>query len=183
VLLAVAAEFEAASPVSLAICANVVRVVTEAGVRSRDIPDLAGVSKEAVAMAMGILVKRGLAIEGRDQAGSRWRIVRLTPRGALAQAAYHELAADVEDAWRERFAPVSASTVPANTAPADPADTVPADTEPVEALRTALERLPAQQLLEGTDPYPEGWRARVTAPTLLAHYPMVLHRGAYPDGS
>jgi DNA-binding MarR family transcriptional regulator len=160
VLLALAAEFEAASPVSLAICANVVRVLTEAGVRSRDIPDLAGVSKEAVSMATGILVKRGLAIEGRDPAGSRWRIVRLTPRGALAQAAYHELAADVEDAWRERFA-----------------------AGPVAALRTALERLPARQLLEGTDPYPEGWRARVAAPTLLAHYPMVLHRGAYPDGS
>jgi methyltransferase (TIGR00027 family) len=164
-LLAFAAEYEAMSPVSLAICGNVLRVLRQDGVRSRDIPDLAGVSKEAVAMAMGILVKRGLAIEGRDPAGGRWRIARLTPRGAFAQAAYHELAADVEDAWRERFAAGP---------PGAPA---------VTTLRAALERLPVRQLLEGTEPYPEGWRARMAAPTVLPHYPMVLHRGAYPDGS
>jgi methyltransferase (TIGR00027 family) len=165
VLLAFAAEFEAASPVSLAICGNVLRVLTAAGVRSRDIPDLAGVSKEAVAMAMGVLVTRGLVIEGRDPAGSRWRIARLTPRGAVAQAAYHELAADIEDAWRERFA------------------AGPGGTPAIATLQAALERLPARQLLAGTDPYPTGWRARMAAPTVLPDYPMVLHRGAYPDGS
>jgi methyltransferase (TIGR00027 family) len=164
-LLAFAAEFEATSPVSLAICGNVLRVLTGPGVRSRDIPDLAGVSKEAVAMAMGIVTKRGLAIEGRDPAESRWRIARLTPRGAIAQAAYYELAADIEDAWRERFGTGLGGAAPA------------------EQLRAALERLPAQQLQDGTDPYPEGWRARMAAPTVLPDYPMVLHRGGYPDGS
>jgi methyltransferase (TIGR00027 family) len=165
VLVAFAAEFEATSPVSLAICANVLRVITEAGVRGRDIPELAGVSKEAVAMAMGVVVKVGLAAEGRDPAGSRWRIVRLTPLGAIAQAAYHELAADIEDAWSERFASGTHGAAA------------------VATLRAALERLPPHQLLQATDPYPDGWRARTAALTVLPHYPMVLHRGGYPDGS
>ena len=102
VLLAFAAEFEGQSPVSLAICADVLRVLTERGARVRDIPQLAGVSRESVAMAMGVLVKRDLATE-RDSAGGRWRVAALTRRGAVAQAAYHENVADIEDAWRDRF--------------------------------------------------------------------------------
>jgi len=159
VLLVFAAEFEDAAPASLAIAANVLRVLTAEGVRGRDIPERSGVSKEAVAMAMGILVKRDLATEGK-QAGERWRLVKLTRAGLLAQAAYHELVADIEDAWRTRFG-----------------------AEEIAALRLALEGFPAEALLAGTDPYPEGWRARLARPTVLPHYPMVLHRGGYPDGS
>jgi hypothetical protein len=160
VLLAFAAEFESAAPLSLAIAANVLRVLTADGVRSRDIPELSGVSREAVAMAMGILTNRGLATEGKDPARGRWRVARLTPRGLFAQGAYHELVADIEDAWRSRFG-----------------------AEAVAGLRLALAGLPAEGLLEGTDAYPEGWRARLGPPAVLPHYPMVLHRGGYPDGS
>lgn len=42
---------------------------------------------------------------------------------------------------------------------------------------------PAQRLFEGLEPYPENWRAKVARPQTLPHYPMVLHRGGYPDGS
>jgi DNA-binding MarR family transcriptional regulator len=35
----------------------------------------------------------------------------------------------------------------------------------------------------GLTPYPDGWRASVRKPESLPHYPMVLHRGGYPDGS
>jgi hypothetical protein len=38
-------------------------------------------------------------------------------------------------------------------------------------------------LLSGLQPYPEGWRASVRKPDKLPHYPMVLHRGEFPDGS
>jgi methyltransferase (TIGR00027 family) len=160
VLLAFAAEFEGQSPVSLAICADVLRMLTERGARVRDIPQLAGVSRESVAMAMSILVKQDLATEGPDPAGGRWRVAALTRRGAVAQAAYYKLVADIEDAWRDRFG----------------ADTV-------AGLRAGLERLPVQDLLAGTEPYPEGWRAQVRPPNVLPDYPMVLHRGGYPDGS
>jgi hypothetical protein len=35
----------------------------------------------------------------------------------------------------------------------------------------------------GVTPCPECWRARVPAPSVLPHFPMVLHRGGYPDGA
>ena len=38
-------------------------------------------------------------------------------------------------------------------------------------------------LAAGLDPYPDNWRAGVRPASTLPHYAMVLHRGAYPDGS
>jgi hypothetical protein len=38
-------------------------------------------------------------------------------------------------------------------------------------------------LFEGLEPYPDNWRASVRRPATMPHYPMVLHRGGYPDGS
>jgi len=38
--------------------------------------------------------------------------------------------------------------------------------------------------LDNEGPYPDNWRAAVQqAPGALPHYPMVLHRGGYPEGS
>ena len=33
------------------------------------------------------------------------------------------------------------------------------------------------------DPPPCTWRAEVPRPAVLPHYPMILRRGGYPDGS
>jgi hypothetical protein len=73
VLLAFAVEFERGSPVSLAISANVLRVLGEHGVRVRDLPGLAGVSKEGISMAMGILAKQVIAVSGPATDGRRGR--------------------------------------------------------------------------------------------------------------
>jgi hypothetical protein len=64
---------------------------------------------------------------------------------------------------------------------------------PDGSLREALERLtgePAAEismgispLFRGLEPYPDGWRAPVRKAGTLPHYPMVLHRGGFPDGS
>ena len=37
--------------------------------------------------------------------------------------------------------------------------------------------------LAAIEPQEENWRARVPPPRLLPHYPMILHRGGYPDGA
>ena len=62
-------------------------------------------------------------------------------------------------------------------------------------LRETLDRiLDHPDLATGLTPYPDGWRAskpylRQTEAVLadprarLPHYPMVLHRGGWPDGS
>jgi len=52
------------------------------------------------------------------------------------------------------------------------------------ALRASLEPLAARQPLSGgLEPYPDNWRALVRRPDVLPHFPVVLHRGGYPDGS
>ena len=87
-------------------------------------------------------------------------------RAAGAQHVYHEVAAATEQRWRERF---TGGTV--------------------SALRQALEPLVTDPdggpppLFRGLEPYPDNWRARVRPPDTLPRYPMVLHRGGYPDGS
>jgi hypothetical protein len=151
-LLTFAMEFERESDLSLAVCANVVRVLDEEGVRLRDIPQLSGVSEEAVAMAMGLLTKKGVVKV--EQA------VRLTPRGAEAKDTYLRRLAILEARWRERFGE-----------------------DIIDALREAVHPFTGKYLWGGLEPYPDGWRASVRKPKVLPHYPMVLHRGGYPDGS
>jgi methyltransferase (TIGR00027 family) len=148
---------------SLALSANVLRVLTESGVATSDIPALGGVSRESVAMAARWLRGAGLATEGHDPAASRLKIIRLTPRGAAARDEYPARAAGIERDWRARFGDGA-----------------------VTALRRAVEPLLAGEpppLAAGLEPYPDNWRARRPPPATLPHYPVTLHRGGYPDGS
>jgi DNA-binding MarR family transcriptional regulator len=163
VLLAFAIEFEHESPVSLAISANVLRVLDEHGVRVRDLPGLSGVSKEGISMAMGILTKHGLAVSGPATDGGRGQVATLTPGGRNVQNKSRERLSEIEHRWQARFGG-----------------------ETVAALREALERLtsdPGSRLSEGLEPPPGGWRAGVRGTATLPQYPMVLHRGGFPDGS
>jgi DNA-binding MarR family transcriptional regulator len=165
VLLAFALEFERNSDLSLAISANVLRVLNESGVRVRDLPILTGVSKEAISMAMGILQKSGDAVVEPDPAGSRGKVARLTAKGREAQDAYRQRLAILEERCQERFGK-----------------------DIIQSLWKSLERLTGEPdaespLFRGLEPYPDGWRASVRKPQTLPHYPMVLHRGGYPDGS
>jgi DNA-binding MarR family transcriptional regulator len=177
VLLAFTLDVERESAVSLAIGANALRVLTEQGIRVRELPYLTGVSKEALSMAAGILTRRSWAVVEPDPAASRGKLLRLTPLGRSAQEEYIRLLGDVEQRWRARFGP-----------------------GPIDALRRSLLSVigpgdgDRPRLSLGLRPYPGGWRARnpylrQTTAVLddpgaaLPHYPMVLHRGGWPDGS
>jgi methyltransferase (TIGR00027 family) len=166
VLLSFAIEYEAEAGQSLAAAATVLRVLGEDGTRLRDLPPRAGIAKEAVSWALGVLTRAGLAAEAPDPAASRGKAACLTPRGQQAQRRYHELTAQIEQRWQDRFG-----------------------TAPLAALRGALEPLVTAPdgepppLFGGLKPYPDNWRAKVRPPAALPHYPMVLHRGGYPDGS
>jgi DNA-binding MarR family transcriptional regulator len=159
-LLGFTLDFEAGSKISLPISANTLRVLTPTGVRVRELPLLTGVSKEANAMAVGFLERHGCAAVEPDASASRGKVVRLTAKGQRAQAKYVRVLGAAEEEWVARFGP-----------------------EAVQALREALERVVGPALLDGVRPYPDGWRASVRPPSTLPHYPMVLHRGGYPDGS
>ena len=165
VLLAFVLEFEAASPVSLAIEANVLRVLGQGDTRQRDLPRRSGISKEAIAMALGLLAKRGLVTIGADPAEPRTKVVGLTNAGRAVHAGATSLLEAIED---RRLAQ-----------PGGPA---------LAAVRASLEPLVGDggarsPLLDGLLPYADGWRATAPAPATLPHFPVVLHRGGYPDGS
>ena len=165
VLLSFALEYEHETGLSLAVSANVLRVLGADGTRRRDLPPLTGTSKEAVSWALGIVIREYLAAEEPDPAASRGKIVSLTPRGLQAQRLYHEFVGTIEQRWRQRF------------------------TSAIDGLQMSLEALAAAldgeppPLFRGLEPYPDNWRAAVRRPSILPHYPMVLHRGGYPDGS
>jgi DNA-binding MarR family transcriptional regulator len=171
VLLAYTLDFERESELSLPVSANFVRVLEKKGLDQRELPALAGVSKEATAVALRFLTKAGIVSVDKN------KLVALTPKGLEAQAEALRLHAKVERAWSDRFG-----------------------AEDVGRLRAALHVVLEQRegdrarLALGLRPNPEGWRAsaryaRQTAAVLddplgrLPHYPMVLPRGGWPDGS
>ncbi|HLK70185.1 MAG TPA: MarR family winged helix-turn-helix transcriptional regulator [Bryobacteraceae bacterium] len=161
VLLALATEFEQESVWSLAVYANVIRVLDGQGKRVRDLPMLSGVSKEGIAMALGVMQK-GRIVKVDSGEDGRTKVAQLTSKGLEVQAKCHRLLGAIEARWQARFGE-----------------------EKIRQLRDALSRIVNDQssLSRGIEPYPDGWRASVRRPQTLPHYPMVLHRGGFPDGS
>ncbi len=165
VMLALAVTFEQKSKVSLAMSANVLRLVGKDIVHVRDLPAKSGVSKEAIATALSFLTKKRYAIVETESAPRRTKVVFLTPKGRKAATAYTSILADLETAAESRFGGVA-----------------------IDNLRQSLKNLvgdgsPKSPLFQGIEPHPENWRAKVPRPETLPHFPMVLHRGGYPDGS
>ncbi|MGO9279227.1 MAG: hypothetical protein ACLP3Q_17095 [Streptosporangiaceae bacterium] len=175
-LLAFAIEFELESELPITVSASALRVSGEDGVAVRDLPRLAGLSRESIAVSLGLLQRRGYLVTGPDPSGGRLRLARLTPRGRRAQDQYHRLLAVIEERWQDRFGAASISSL--------------------RGSLQALYRRPggAPLLSEGLRPYPDGWRAHppylagttamISDPAgYLPHYPAVSHRGGFPDGS
>ena len=171
VLCAFALDFETRSDLSIAIAADVLRVIGDDGVRQRDLPHLSGVSKEAIAMASGYLAKNGL-VSVED--GKR---IRLSADGIRARDESSAKIGAVERVWSAGIG-----------------------AERVARLRAALCDMIERRdesgslLARGLEPLPGGWRSKPPYATqtalllrdpnaALPHFPMVLHRGGWPDGS
>jgi hypothetical protein len=165
-LLAYTLDFERTSVLSLPLSENVVRVLDETGVDIRDLPQAAAVSSEATSMALTFLKKRGYVVVAD-------KVARLTPEGVAAREAAAETHTEIESQF---------------------------DAEATRRLRAAMQALLEQRdgerprLALGLEPHAGGWRAsgrylRQTEAMLesprsgLPRYPMVLHRGGWPDGS
>lgn len=153
---AFALAYEAGAAVSLAIAANVLRVLDTDGVPVRELPRSGGVSKESVAMATGFLAKKDMIVIESD---GRTKLARLTPAGVRARADHERRLAEVEADWTTRLG-----------------------ADVVQHVETSLERV-NPMLFDGLRPYPDGWRAGLREPDTLPRYPMALHRGGFPDGS
>ena len=162
VLLAFAIEYEEEARLALAIGANILRVIGEERVLVRDLPRLSGISKEAVATSLSFLEKSRFTITKPSSSGSRSKVVELSAKGQAALREYFQLVTGIEGRWQTRFGnPI------------------------VGNLRQVLEGLVVdpERLSAGIKLYPDNWRAAVPQPETLPHFPMVLHRGGFPDGS
>jgi hypothetical protein len=166
VVLLFARDYEHGAKLSLAVQLDCLRVLDREGVALRELPRLTGVSQEAVAM----LVKRLETTRCCEQvplARRRGKQVRLTAdRGVLATRAGPRRVQRTLTDWGERYG-----------------------ADAVGQLRLALEPIvrdgtgAGSPLFEGLQPPPNGWRAKVGQPERLPWFPIVSHRGGYPDGS
>jgi hypothetical protein len=73
---------------------------------------------------------------------------------------------EMEERWRKRFG----------------ADRVHARRQAIEELGAGSDAK-SSRLFGGLEPYADGWRASLPPRETLPHYPMVLHRGGFPDES
>jgi hypothetical protein len=169
-LMAYTLDFEASAALSLPLSANVVRVLDAEGTSVRELPALAGISKEAVAASLTSLKKTPFVVV--DGAPASKRTIRLTSAGEDLRVDDRRLHDRIAKQWTTRFG----ATV-------------------LGRLRETLDRiLDHPALATGLTPYPDGWRAskpylHQTEAVLadprgrLPHHPMVLHRGGWPDAS
>lgn len=165
-LLQMAIDFETAARLSIALYADLVRLLDKEPRFIRDPAASTGVSNEAIAMGLGFLQRRGLAMVERDAGPKGIKSVRLTEPGQAAKRNCGRIFDGLEDDWRARFGETA-----------------------IDELRAALEAIvsdpsdPTALIWTGMMPQPGNWRARAKRPASLPWFPMILHRGGYPDGS
>ena len=153
------------SEISLALWANVLRILNSDGYELRELPQRSGISKEALAMSINFLRKRGYLEEAPSPKG-RGKIIKLTEKGFVEQSRYSTILDAVEKEWEKAYL----------------FDII---VELRSSLDPFLNHTPDldSPLFQGLDPDPELWRANRPRPKVLPHHPMVLHRGGWPDGS
>jgi hypothetical protein len=153
-----AIDFEAEFPVSLAVAANVLRVLDADGIRVRDIAPTAGISAEAVRWILRVL-DPAWAEQIADPDTARGKLVRLTRHGDRLRSSYEKRIDEVERSWATQHA----------------------------GFRTVCDSLAGMTadgalLRSGMIPPGSSWRP-ASPPAQLPAFPVVLHRGGFPDGS
>jgi DNA-binding MarR family transcriptional regulator len=157
VLLVLALDYERGAKLALGVQLNGLRVLDGDGVPVRDLPARSGVAKAAMAMIVGRLERTGCAVTEPIPGARRGQHVRLTERGRQAQ-----------EAGAARLRRVQ-------------------QREGAQRLAAALTPIVGDGTRAGSPLYAGlgagGWRASTPQPDLLPWFPMVTHRGGFPDGS
>jgi len=97
-LVAFAIDYENAGMGSLATAANALRFIPDAGTALKNAPAAAVITGSGRSR----LERHGIVVVERD-AGSRTKLVRLTPRGRRMRDGYVPLLAQIEDSWQVRY--------------------------------------------------------------------------------
>jgi hypothetical protein len=152
-------EHESSSEVPLTMAANLVRVIGEEGIPKADLARRSGISKEAMAFLTGWRQRPRLSVESATT-------LTLTDAGRSAKTDYETLARTIEQSWVKQFG-------------GDVTRRLRSALEQV-VVDATLDRSPLAQLVKA----PDGcWRSWVKTAETLPQFPMILHRGGYPDGS
>lgn len=146
---------EANAAASLPIAANALRLLADRALSARQLATVSGISREAAAMATGVLVRSGLGVLGPRRA------LALSGRGSDAFVEYRALAPRIEAG--ELRAVLEAI---------------------VHGGRLAEGLVPPPGCWRGAPPYLAQTRRILADPlAALPSQPMVLHRGGWPDGA
>jgi hypothetical protein len=168
-----ALDFQRDVSVPIAVAANLLRVAGSEPVRVRDLPVKTGLAKEAVTASIKMLEARGLA---RSASDARTVTLHLTSTGIAVKRQSEKITDAIERRWR-------------STAGADVIDAMAA------ALAEMLDRRDGGKSVLGAALAEEaGWRTKSPyraqlerfahdPATSLPYFPMVTHRGGFPDGS
>jgi hypothetical protein len=154
-LTAFALEYEGSGKLSLALSANLLAVLGTEPTPLRDLPDATGIQREQIDNAAGYLRRSRLAEIVPIPGAKRGKALALTERGEKAKTASARKLARLEATWEERHGAVLAR------------------------VRNALE---ASDLTFPEHP-PGTWRAEAKELARLPRFPLVTHRGGFPDGA
>ncbi|HJZ35736.1 MAG TPA: hypothetical protein VJ204_05625 [Solirubrobacterales bacterium] len=153
-LAAFALEYEATGKLSLALSANLLAVLSPEPTPLRQLPDATGIQREQIDNAAGYLERANLAELVPIPGAKQGKALALTERGEKAKAASARKLARLEATWGERHGAV------------------------LERVREAL------AALDVSFPDPPGtWRAEGKELACLPRFPLVTHRGGFPDGA
>jgi DNA-binding MarR family transcriptional regulator len=154
-LTAFALEYEASGKLSLAMSANLLAVLGGDPIPLRELPDATGIYRAQIDNAVGYLERASLAEVVPTPGAKRGKSVSLTSRGEKAKAASVAKLTALEATWDERHGATLAR------------------------VREAL-----APFTDGPAPPPPGtWRAEAKPLARLPRFPLVTHRGGFPDGA
>ncbi len=154
-LTAFALEYEATGKLSLALGANLLAVLGTEPTPLRELPDATGIQRAQIDNAAGYLERSRLAELVPIPGAARGKALALTECGEKARTASARKLARLEATWEERHGAVLANVRDA-----------------LVALNVAFPEHP-----------PGTWRAEGKELARLPRFPLVTHRGGFPDGA
>jgi hypothetical protein len=183
-LTALALEYESTGKLSLALSANLLAVLSDEPTPLRNLPDAAGIQREQIDNAVGYLERTRLAEVVPTPGAKRGKSVALTETGARAKVATARKLAKLESDWDQRH---GARVTRVREALA-PFAGIPTGESPSVATSGAFDSPPhsggpASHLLGGPEHPPGTWRAESKPLARLPRFPLVTHRGGFPDGA
>jgi DNA-binding MarR family transcriptional regulator len=149
-----ALEYEASGKLSLAIHTNLLAVLGTEPTPLRELPGATGIHRAQTDNAVGYLERARLAEVVPTPRAKRGKSVALTARGEKAKAAGRRKLKRLEADWDEHC-------------------------ETIARVREAL----APIAVADPEHPPETWRAESKPLARLPRFPLVTHRGGFPDGA